>query len=405
MVGLKLKNRNIIVIVVLIALLIIISTIILRELRYLSPKDISKSSSNNTNNAVQPDFSSIDQYHVLFGTIESSNTNVISDVNSIETHLGRKLDIVRVSYNSWQSVLDWAHSSGPLTNKAEYQISLAGRIPQIVVTVPENWNSMSFALHNQGSGRRNEVDLFAKNLQNYMPGPFLLTINDMPENIRNDSQGNSPQDYTDMQCAFYQVFKNDSVTKSKFVYETSNVLYGNKADTGARFYPGDQCTDWISAQVSSFEKDMSGNLKSLAQNIKVDNPDDMKWYDWAIKDWSGDGSSFNNPTRYGVVTDLNGKQETKIAKGNKPLMISILMPKNSLVSDKQKSDFISSARTDLPSVLTSIKAVEYADTNDFTSMSFQAWKGLSLTDYSNVSKSLIDSDVSSPGAKKRFTLL
>jgi len=252
---------------------------------------------------------------VLFGSNRPDETD--SKYTEAEGQLGRKFDTVRIFHSSW-------------TNTFTKELSYAnqGKIVHTSFKVWSNWKQVSTDLRTAGSPKRVEVEDMATAMQAQMPGPFILTLHHEPENDLNAAGGFGEQDFADMFCAFYFIFKSKGATKAKFSPIAIPDFYHSDKSTGAKFYPGDQCSDFNGVDpYNFFTQEKTQNWRTLEQVMKHKNADGSQravtgWYQWATNDFTGQACTIlNNPTCYGNVKKLDGTTEPKLAKGKKPIVL------------------------------------------------------------------------------------
>ena len=234
-----------------------------------------------------------------------------------ESQLGRSLDVIRLYHGTW-------------TNTFAKELSYAnqGKIVHTSYKLWSNWKQVSDDLRTAGSLKRTEVETMAVAMQTQMPGPHFLTLHHEPEDDVNATLGQSEQDYSDMVCAFRDVFRLKGNTKTKFTVAAVRENYFSDKSLGAKLYPGDQCLDWQGADSYNFFTDEKlSNWRTFAQGIKNLNNDGSPriasgWYQWATRDFTGQSCTIlNNPTCYGKVRRLNGTIEPKQAKGKLPIIL------------------------------------------------------------------------------------
>jgi hypothetical protein len=384
---------------------------------------------------------------ILFGSNRPDEAD--AKFTEAEGQLGRKLDVVRLFRSSW--------STG-ITKELLY--ANQGKIVHTSFKVWSNWKQVSADLRTAGSTRRVEVENLATSLQNQMPGPFIITIHHEPENDLNAAGGYAEQDFADMFCAFYYVFKSKGATKAKFAPVAIPDFYHSDKSTGAKMYPGDQCSDFNGVDpYNFFTQEKTQNWRTLDQVMKHKNADGSQrtatgWYQWATRDFTGVACSvLNNPTCYGNVKKLDGTTEPKVAKGTKPIVLGewgsveyypCVSPECNTPhagDPAKKAAWIRQALTDIKA-MPKIKVVQYWGTvsvsggetnfhcfgNDsrfnttldlnmtcstvlanvptsWTGPSFLAFKDISDDPYVYMTSGLADGTSSSAAAQKRFNYL
>ncbi len=382
---------------------------------------------------------------ILFGSNRPDETD--TKFTEAETQIGRKLDVVRIFHSSWAN-----------TFTKELQFANQGKVVHTSYKVWSNWKQVSTDLRTAGSARRIEVENMATSLQSQMPGPFVFTLHHEPENDINAAGGYGEQDYADMFCAFYYVFKSKGATKAKFSTVAIPDNYHSDKSLGAKLYPGDQCTDFNGVDpYNFFTNENPSAWRTLAQVIKHKNADGSQrsatgWYQWATTDFTGKACTIqNNVTCYGNVKKLDGTTEAKQAKGKKPLLVGEwgsveYYPCTSPNCNTphagdatKKAAWIRQALTDYKNELQQIKVAQYWGTvsvsggesnfhcfgNDtrfnttlpatmdcntvlanvptsYTGQSFLAFKEISGDTYFYMTKGLADGTAASAAAQKRF---
>ena len=296
-----------------------------------------------------------------------------------------------------------------------------------------------------------------------MPGPFFITINHEPEDDIDAAAGKSEQDYGDMFCAFYFVFKSVGNTKAKFAPIPIIDSYVSNQSKGAKIFPGDQCIDWNGADAYNMMADQkTTNWRPISGVLKNENSDGSQraatgWYQWATKDFTGAACTIaNNPTcsTNGYVKKLDGTTESKQSKGKKPIIIgewgsNEYFPCVDTASGctahagdaGKKAEWLQQAITDFKIEMPQIKAIQYwgdvatsfdaghncfgNDQRYYTTLptnltcatdlrtvpasyagpTFQAFKSISGSPYFNMTAGLAEGNASSAAAQKRFNFV
>lgn len=387
----------------------------------------------------------------LDGVLFGSNRPDEADANytAAEAQLGRPFDTVRIFHSSWATTF---------TKELEY--ANKGKIVETSYKLWGSWRSVSDELRTAGSTRRTQVETMARNMQSQMPGPFFVVFNHEPENDVDDANGQSAQDYSDMVCAFHDIFKAQGATKALITVAAIRDNYYSNTSLGAAMYPGDQCLDWNGADsYNFFTSEKTTNWRSFEQGLKNLNSDGSAgsvtgWYQWATTDFTGQPCTIkNNPTCYNVRR-LDGTVEQKQAKGKLPLIIGewgtveyypcISSGCNTphAGDPTKKAAWFQQALADLKTKLPQIKVINHWGTisvsggstnfhcvgNDtrfnttlpadmdcttdlsavptsYTAPSFSAFKNISLDPFVNITAGLSDGTASSPAAQKRFQFI
>ncbi len=265
--------------------------------------------------AIQFSANQVSTNGILFGSNRPDEQD--AKFTEAEAQLGRKFDVVRIFHSSW-------------TNSFSRELTYAnqGKIVHTSYKLWSSWRQVSNDLRTPGSAKRIEVENMAIAMQNQMPGPHFMTLNHEPENDVDAAAGQAEQDYSDMVCAFRDLFRLKGNTKTKFTVAAIREDYHSDKTLGAKLYPGDQCLDWQGADSYNFFTDEKlANWRSFAQGIKNLNNDGSAraasgWYQWATRDFTGQPCTIlNNPTCYGDVRRLDGTIEPKQAKGKMPIII------------------------------------------------------------------------------------
>ncbi|MEK7602828.1 MAG: hypothetical protein AAB459_01105 [Patescibacteria group bacterium] len=268
---------------------------------------------------------------ILFG----SNRHDESDTKTTqaEAALGRQFDVIRLFNSSMPSNPDTEISFSKELSYANkgYVVHTSWNIQNGWGT----WKAISDELRTVGSKKRQRIENLATNMQRDMPGPFIVTVQHEPEASgkfnATAGSGNTGQDYGDMVCAIYELFKTKGATKAKFSTVAVPIPhYWSNNSRGAEIYPGDQCTDFNGVDPYNFFTDENpSNWLTIEQVTMNKNPDGTQkggqtgWYQWATRDFTGVACTVtNNPVCKGNVRKLNGATEPKQAKGNKPLLVA-----------------------------------------------------------------------------------
>lgn len=324
------------------------------------------------NSVQQPSLLANEKY-ILSGLARPFDPFLYQDVQKQETALSRQYDVVRVGFDSWQQVVSWSNYTAAPTDLNEYKLAAEGRLVHLSLPLPSNWTSVNFGLRSPGSDIYRQFQGFIANLKKYLDKPLLLSLEPLPESqIKEFRSQNTAQSYADMQCAAYQIIKATD-NRIQLVFETKTEIYGSEEDIGGRLYPGDQCVDWIGVlAVNDYKDSTPNNWQNLIDIIKTDNSDQMLWYDWATKDWTNDTQSFNSPTRYGVVTMLDGTQQPRQAKGQKSLLVTF-SSREDINDPNHKAAWLAIAKNDLASRLSEVKMIQYLDINDYANFDFSCY--------------------------------